>query len=65
MDCPKCEAMLSAVHAEPVAVNAKSSSWHGVGYVCASCDSILSVGVDPIALRNDLLDELLKGLDKK
>ena len=65
MDCPKCEAVLGSVHAEPIGINAKSSSWHGVAYVCPSCDSILSVGVDPMALRNDLLDELLKRLGKK
>jgi uncharacterized protein with PIN domain len=65
MDCPKCNAELSAVHAEPITINAAKSSWHGVAYVCPACDVILSVGVDPMSLRNDLLDELSKRFDRK
>jgi uncharacterized protein with PIN domain len=65
MDCPKCEAVLSTVHAEPITVKTETGDWRGVCYVCPACSSVLSVGIDPMTLRNDLLEELLKRLGKK
>ncbi len=65
MECPKCEATLNAVHAKAITVTSRTGSWRGISYVCPSCGSILSVGLDPLALKNDVLKELLQRLGKK
>ena len=57
--CPKCEKVLTSVKIEKidVALNLQSK-WLGVSYVCPHCSTILSVGIDPIALKTDLVNEL-------
>ena len=36
--------------------------WKGAYFVCPHCHVILSVGLDPLALNADLVDEILKNL---
>jgi len=36
----------------------QSACGRGVSYVCPSCDSVLSVGLDPMSERSDLLNAL-------
>jgi hypothetical protein len=60
--CPKCETSLPYVNLEDVNVRAVGASWHGVSYFCPSCNHVLSVGIDPVALKSDLLEEIVKVL---
>jgi hypothetical protein len=40
-------------------------TWIGVSYSCPSCQVVLSVGFDPIALKSDAVKEILDGLHKR
>lgn len=60
--CPKCESAVSEVSIEPIRVRGRGSSWHGVAYSCSSCGSVLSVAIDPVALKSDIVSEIVDEL---
>jgi len=73
--CPKCSAAVLGVTLSEIPVYADGdttkggthwgvSHWAGVVYSCRSCGCVLSVGIDPVSLKNDLRDELLVALRK-
>jgi hypothetical protein len=38
--------------------------WNGITYSCMSCHKVLGVGIDPVALKTDTIEGVLKGLGK-
>jgi hypothetical protein len=62
--CPKCEKTFSNVRCEHVDVNASGGDWHGVAYSCPWCQSALGVEIDPIALKTDIVNQLMQALRK-
>lgn len=61
--CPKCDALINHVNLEYIDVNvANLSKWKGVSYRCPFCICILGVSIDPIAIKTDIVDEILKKL---
>jgi uncharacterized protein with PIN domain len=63
--CPKCDRLLTNVLVEEIKVNVGfSPTWRGASFVCPYCHAILSVGIDPIALQEDIVKEVLQGLGK-
>jgi hypothetical protein len=65
-NCPKCAQLLTNVKVERIDVSeGLTKRWKGVSFVCPYCYAILSVGLDPVALTADLVDEILKKLDHK
>jgi len=48
--CPKCENLVSTARLEAVTIDG--------GYVCPSCSCVLGIGIDPVALKAELLDDL-------
>ena len=60
--CPKCESPVSYVSIQPVSAKSSQASWYGITYSCPSCDSVLSVSIDPIALKNDIVSEIVGDL---
>lgn len=57
--CPKCEKVLTSVIIEKMNISVNlQPMWLGVSYVCPHCRTILSVGIDPIALKTDLVQAL-------
>ena len=57
--CPHCKSYISNVNLSGTIVNASGGQqWNSVSYTCPLCSSILSVAIDPIALKTDILDEL-------
>jgi uncharacterized protein with PIN domain len=57
--CPKCEKVLTSVIIEKMNISVNlQPKWLGVSYVCPHCRTILSVGIDPIALKTDLVQAL-------
>ena len=56
--CPKCASPISYVNLETVSVKARGASWNGVSYLCPSCNAVLSVEIDPIALKTDIVREV-------
>ena len=63
--CPKCNASVMSVNLKEIKVNAgNGTSWIGVSYQCSLCNTVLSVGIDPVALKTDTIKGVLKGLGK-
>ena len=38
--------------------------WEGVAYHCPGCHAVLGVGIDPIALKTDIVNEVVEALRK-
>ena len=62
--CPKCNGVVSRVMLEGVTINAPGASWHGVNYLCPLCRTVLSVGIEPVALKTDIVSEVVEKLRK-
>jgi hypothetical protein len=63
--CQYCGKGFTHVRLEATRVqNAKGGEWNGVIYYCPSCRAVLSVGIDPVALKNDTVQEILRELGK-
>jgi len=54
--CPKCESTIRKVKIEDVDVYVgMQNAWRGISYICHSCNSVLSVQIDPVALKADII----------
>ena len=63
--CPKCNKPISSVTARPITVNAEPpDSWKGVSYLCPSCGYVLSVAIDPVCLKADMVQEVVEQIRK-
>lgn len=59
--CPKCEKIVSYVNLVNLPIHVDSRpTWVGVSYQCPYCSTVLGVGIDPIAIKNDLIAVLKK-----
>ncbi len=64
--CPKCEKPLMRVTIEDVEVSAIAGrALRGLNYLCPTCHAVVSVGIDPIALKADIVNEILQALGKR
>jgi hypothetical protein len=64
--CQKCEKVITYVRIEDVDVRVGfESRWHGVSYCCPFCNSVISVQIDPIALKTDIIDGVVEMLRRK
>lgn len=57
--CPKCGMHISKVRLNNMPVDATGKQWVGVAYCCPACSVILSVAIDPIALKADIVSEVV------
>jgi hypothetical protein len=64
-NCPKCDDPVKSVNLREVSIKAPGGNWVGVSYQCSNCNAVLSVGIDPIALKTDIVNEVLEGLRKR
>lgn len=63
--CPKCGQFVSGVMATTMVADIiGGGSWNAVAYSCKSCASILSVQIDPIAVKTDIVNEIFNRLRK-
>jgi hypothetical protein len=61
--CPKCEKLLSTVNCSGIDVKvALGTTWKGISHICPFCNTILSVQIDPIAIKTDIVNDLFKKL---
>lgn len=61
--CPKCEKAVTRANLHALEVGAPmGANWKGISYNCPSCNTVLSVSIDPIAIKNDIINELFKKL---
>lgn len=61
--CPQCQQLVNYVNIEPI--NGKVSGgneFHCVSYKCPNlqCNTVLGVQIDPVALKNDIVNEIGK-----
>jgi TPP-dependent indolepyruvate ferredoxin oxidoreductase alpha subunit len=56
--CPKCGTTVSKVGCEAIVIEGGTKPRRGVSYYCLSCHAVLSVEIDPYALKTELVDEL-------
>ena len=57
--CPKCDKFLTSVNISDVDVKSNGrSAWKGISYNCPYCGSVLSVAIDPVALKTDTVAEI-------
>jgi hypothetical protein len=62
--CPKCDKIVTHVNLTAVEVIAGADRWKGVSYGCPWCYAVLSVSIDPIALKTDIVAEVKKLLQR-
>ena len=61
--CPACHVAITSVEIEGIDVTqGLQTLWKGVSFGCPHCHIVLSVGIDPIALKTDLVQEILDAL---
>ncbi|MBU8902310.1 MAG: hypothetical protein KOO69_06190 [Victivallales bacterium] len=60
--CPKCETKISNVKLENISVSAGfgRETWRGISYLCKSCNTVLSVQIDPISISSEILEAIAK-----
>ena len=64
-NCPYCETPLAEVNLDPIRVNILGANpLRGLSYACPFCLKIIGVGIDPVALKEDIVDEVLEGMEK-
>lgn len=65
--CPGCGNAVTSVSIEAVDImQGFDPVFHGVSYVCRNlqCQTVLGVSIDPIAIKTDIVKEVLRGLGK-
>ncbi len=63
--CPKCEALVTQVTIDEVDASVLGgTTWRAITYQCPYCQTVLGVGLDPIALKTDTVDEVVERLQK-
>lgn len=64
--CPKCDRMVSRVNLQALDVYDQGQPrWIGLAYLCPSCAAILSVQIDPVALRTETIRGVVEALKKQ
>ena len=55
--CPKCSTPVTHVNITEVGASSfTGKQWRGISYDCPSCRGILSVQIDPVALKTDTIE---------
>ncbi len=62
--CPKCDEPVASVWIEDCDIRSAGGTWRGIRYLCPSCRCVLSVSIDPVALKTEIVDEILAELRK-
>lgn len=61
--CPKCEATIGRLAIERVDITEKHTpEWRGIILLCPNCSAVLGAAIDPIDLKNFVVDEVVHKL---
>ena len=64
--CPKCNAIIANVNLEDMPIHVDyQHAWEGIVFSCPRCLTILGIQIDPVALKDDLRNEILNALREK
>lgn len=59
--CPKCEKAVTRANLSPISVGVPGGSqFKGITYDCPHCKTVLSVMIDPIAIKTSTIAEIVK-----
>ena len=65
--CPSCGNVARRVNVDNIEFRTNDIGgpvWNGVSYKCPSCNTILSVSIDPAALKTVIVKEILARLGR-
>ena len=64
--CPSCGKVAQHVNVDNVDVVTIEGSpkWNGIVCKCPHCNTILSASIDPVALKTDIVEEILERLGR-
>jgi hypothetical protein len=65
--CPYCKKNITSVEIKWIDINENMQPvWKWISYVCPhlDCNTLLSVSIDPIAIKTDIIEWLLEKLRK-
>ncbi|MDR1280819.1 MAG: hypothetical protein LBK99_08355 [Opitutaceae bacterium] len=63
--CPHCGIIITQAKTENVTIGVyPDKQWHGISYVCPnpSCQKVISMQIDPVALMNDTVEKTVARL---
>lgn len=63
--CPKCEKLImQANYSTPDIAQLGGRSWKGISINCPYCSTVLSMAIDPIAIKADIVADIRKLLGR-
>lgn len=60
--CPYCGKLVTSLRGNGIEATFSVNSWKAVTYSCPACNSILSCQIDPVALKTDIINGVVKKL---
>lgn len=57
--CPKCDAEVKKVTVTPVKGDGGNITTNCIAYSCGECDAVLSVMLDPLRVKGDIVQEVV------
>lgn len=65
--CPKCDSSITYTNLKGLDTKERfgGRAWKAVAHCCPRCDAVLSVEIDPIAVKSDILDGVKKLLGRR
>jgi hypothetical protein len=67
--CPKCDKQIGYTLVQQVNIKSgplgTGTETLGASFQCPFCRAVLSVGIDPISLKTDIVNEILRELRKR
>ena len=61
--CPKCDKLVTRANINEIEASAfMGTNWRTVTYSCPLCNTILGCQIDPIAIKTDIVEEILEAL---
>ena len=62
--CPHCQKSITEVAVADLPITAAGVSWKGIVISCKNCDTLLSMGLDPIFYGGLFMEEMAKAVKK-
>lgn len=57
--CPECNSLVSHLNIQEMTSSAFfGTQWRTIAFVCPTCQKILSIQIDPIAIRTDIINAI-------
>ena len=61
--CPKCEKTVTHVNLNEIEASVfMGAKWRTVTHNCPHCSTVLGCQIDPIAVKTDIVNTIMKGL---